>query len=99
MRRILTLLFTLTVFSIAASSQNSSKYNFSLVHKLKEQRLQNRDIALLVQGDVNEIKSKTEEIGGLFKYSIGNIASIKISISKINQIASLKSVTRIEDHG
>ncbi len=98
MKRIIALLFTLTFFSTLVSSQNSSKLNFSLQRKLKATRLISREIALFVQGDVKEIRRKTEEVGGRFKYSAGNIAAINIRLDQVNEIAGLKSVVRIENN-
>lgn len=98
MKRIITLLFALTFFSTLVSSQKISKLSFSLQKKLKQTRLAEREIALFVEGDIKEIRKKTEEAGGLFKYSSGNIAAINIRLSKVQEIADLKSVVRIESN-
>ena len=51
-----------------------------------------------VEGDIKEIRQKTEEAGGLFKYSTGNIAAINIRLDKVQELADLKSVIRIENN-
>ncbi len=100
MKRIIALLFTLTFFSSLAFSQKSSKFNFSLTRRLKNERLLSKEISLLVQGDVKEIKRKTEELGGVFKYSIaGIIAAVQLPLNKVHALAELNSVVRIEDNG
>ena len=98
MKQIMSFILVMTFFPLMASSQNNSKFNFSLERKLRDPQLNNRMIALFVQGDVKAIKLKTEELGGLFKYSTGSIAAINISLDKVNEIAALKSVVRIENN-
>ncbi len=97
MKRIITLLLTLTFFSGNIFSQQVSKLNFSLSRKVKDAKLQEKEISLFVKGDEKEIREKTEALGGFYKYSVGGIAAIRIPISKVNEIANLKSVVRIED--
>src|SRR5690349_19713681 len=56
------------------------------------------EIAVFVKGDIGEIKRKTEEVGGTFKYSAGDIAAIRIPLGKITELAALPSVRRIENN-
>ena len=97
-KQILSFVVAFTFFPLLAISQNDSKFNFSLQRKLKDPMTNNKEIAIFVQGDVKEIKVKTEEAGGFFKYSTGNIAAINIRLDKINELAALKSVARIENN-
>ncbi len=96
MKRISTLLFTLAVFSTSLFSQSLSKFNFALTRMMKKEALQNKEIAVLVRGNIQEIKQKTEELGGVFKYSAGDIAAIRLPLNKVKEIANLKSVQRME---
>ena len=53
---------------------------------------------LLVSGDSDVAKAKVEELGGYYKYSIGNIHSIGIPMDKIADLAVTEGVGRIEYH-
>lgn len=99
MKQIITLLFSITFFSSALFSQPVSKFNFSLARKMNDERLSSKEISLFVQGNVDEIKQKTEELGGFFKYAVAGISAIRIPLNKVNEIAALKSVVRVEDNG
>ncbi|MCX6292370.1 MAG: S8 family serine peptidase [Bacteroidetes bacterium] len=98
MKRIITLLFSVTIFSAWTFAQPASKFNFSLALKLKNENIQNSEIAVFVQGDVNAIREKTAELGGVFKYSAGNIAAIRLPLNKVKSLSNLASVTRIENY-
>lgn len=74
------------------------KYNFSLARKLQDESLQSKEIAVFVKGNIEEIYKKTLELNGTYKYSAGNIAAIRIPLSKIPKLAALPSVERIEDN-
>jgi hypothetical protein len=42
-----------------------------------------KEIALFVEGDIEEIFTLTSQAGGTYKYSAGNIAAIRIPIHRI----------------
>jgi subtilisin family serine protease len=96
-KRILFSLFSLS-FSLAFAQQ--TKISLSLREKMElSARTSNSfHIGLFVKGNIDEIKGKTEEIGGIFKYAAGDIAAIQIPIDKVSEIASINSVVRIEDN-
>src|ERR1700692_1063531 len=94
--------FLFFIFCLAVSAQTlnsklqtpNSKLNFSLQKLLRENdRTQNisSEIAVFVKGNINEIKKKTEEIGGVFKYSAGDIAAIRLPLGRVMDIAALPS--------
>lgn len=91
-------LFFLLCFSVNISAQNSVKMNFDLQKKLTNARHSDFEIALFVKGNIEEIKKETESLGGVFKYAAGDIAAIRIHISKINQLANIGSIVRIESN-
>jgi subtilisin family serine protease len=92
------LFFALLSYSSGISAQ-SSKISFSLQRKMAEaKRTVNYDISIFVKGNPEEIKAKTLEVGGYFKYAVTNIAAIRIPINRVNDIASIASVSRIEDN-
>jgi len=93
----LSLLFLLC-FIMNSSAQNSAKLNFDLQKKLANARHADYEIALFVKGNIEDIRRETESLGGFFKYAAGDIAAIRISISKIQQLANVGSIVRIESN-
>ncbi len=77
---------------------HSSKMNSGLKRKLKTGNNEEREISVLVKGNVDIIRSKTIELGGVFKNSAGDIASIRIPMGKIEQLAKVAEVQRIESN-
>jgi subtilisin family serine protease len=91
------ILLILAVISFSGYAQKV-KMNFSLQQKLSVSRSSDREISLFVKGDLNIIRTKTEELGGIFKYAAGPIASIRLPLSKINALASYAEITSIESN-
>ncbi len=102
------LLVLAVVFSINANAQNAiapqlqnkkahpSKMNFGLKRKLIDNSIDTREISVLVKGNIDAIKAKTISLGGVFKNSSGDIASIRIPLNKIEELAGIAEVQRIE---
>jgi len=97
----------LTVSAIAQNSftnestkvkEQSAKMNFGLKRKIKAENNDSREISVLVKGNVDVIKAKTIELGGVFKNSAGDIASIRIPLNKIDILAKVADVQRIESN-
>jgi subtilisin family serine protease len=85
------------LFSLSLFAQ--SKISLSLLNRLENSsRAADSKISVLVKGNIDEIKAKTEQIGGIFKYSADSIANIQIPLDKVGAIADLASVSRIEDN-
>jgi subtilisin family serine protease len=61
-------------------------------------RLANHEIALFVQGNIEDIRSATARVGGVFKYHTGEIAAIRIPMSGILELASVAGIRRIESN-
>ena len=79
------------------------KLSSSLIRKLNpstphEESLLQKEIALFVKGNVDFIREKTEELHGVFKYSAGDIAAIRIPLNRVSELASFPSIERIEDN-
>lgn len=70
--------------------------NYSLYKKITDASRQDYEIALFIKGDVEQIKSETENLGGTFKYAAGDIAVVKIPIASVNELASKDFISRIE---
>src|SRR5258708_1555602 len=89
--------FLLMLVSISAVAQKV-KMNLLAQERIANGRMADREISLFVKGDINVIRKKTEELGGVFKYNAGDIAAIRIHISKITALAAVAEVTRIESN-
>lgn len=74
-----------------------SKMNFDLQRKMQNITAE-REIAVFVKGNMEDIKRQTEQLGGVFKYAAGDIAAIRLPISKLDQLASTATITRIESN-
>lgn len=94
MKKLLSIIVVL-ILVLSAAGQ-TSKMNFSLNRKLQDvSRLQD-EIAVFVKGDVEKIKAQTRLLGGVFKYSAGDIAAVRIPLSAVPLLAAKDYVTRIE---
>src|ERR1700722_12281483 len=93
-------LFTIMLASFAAMSQAPTKFDMYLAQK-QAALLQNRIdgsvvIEVLVQGNIEGIKELVQKSKGIFKYSYGNIAAIRIPLSSLSAFYLSKSVIRME---
>jgi subtilisin family serine protease len=107
--KILSVGFLLIVYCLALNAQTintkhqtpNSKLNFSLQNLLRESDAKQNassEIAVFVKGNIDDIKKKTEEVGGVFKYTAGDIAAIRLPLGKVMDVASLPSVSRVENN-
>lgn len=85
------------IISINAQSQNA-KMNFGLKRKLIEKGTSEREISVLVKGNVDIIRAKTIALGGVFKNFAGDIASIRLPLNKIGELGKIAEVQRIESN-
>src|SRR2546423_1658088 len=97
MKKIICLLFTLFILiNFHSFSQERSKMNFGAALAAHNSAMQENKIDLLVQGNVPEIIRSTEELGGSFRYSAGNIVSIELKAKNIFLLVEKPFVKRIE---
>lgn len=89
------LIFTLC-FSAFTASIAQSKMNFALAKKVQETQNTDQIVDVFVQGDMEVVKELVTSIGGIFKFSTGNIASVSITIQQLATIITNKAVRRIE---
>src|SRR5258706_3618176 len=78
------------------SAQGQTKMNFSLNRKLQNSSRLQDEIAVFVKGDVEKIKTLIQQLGGVFKYSAGAIAAVRMPLSAVPVLASKNYVSRIE---
>jgi gliding motility-associated-like protein len=83
--------------ALAFTTVAQSKMNFALARKaLTIETDKDENVCVLIQGDVQQIKMLVKSVGGHFKYSTGNIASVSISINQLSKVISHKAIKRIE---
>src|SRR4030095_16293928 len=88
------------VYAVASGqAPNQSKLNLHLAQMVSNEQMQQKQVNLLVQGDIGEIRKMTQTWGGTFRYAIGNIATIRIPVSAVPEFAASKKVNRIESPG
>lgn len=93
MRKKLYIFYLLIILSMNSIAQ--SKMNFALAKKSQSPgSLELIDV--FVKGDISTIKLLTANINGVFKYSAGDIAAIRIPTSNITTFISNKNILRIE---
>lgn len=90
------LVFALIFISITVHGQNH-KLNLGLASMMRDPGMQQKQVHLLLQGDVEQIRILTESNGGLFRYAVGNIATVRVPLSAIPVIAASPAVLRLEN--
>lgn len=95
LKHLLTLFFIFSAIQFSVA-QGGEKLNLSLYKMLNDTEMQSKQLNLLVQGDVAFIRNFTETHSGLFRYSVADIATIKIPVSAIRNLAASPLVKRIE---
>ncbi|MCH2045065.1 MAG: S8 family peptidase [Saprospiraceae bacterium] len=82
-----------------ANAQKESKLNVDLYLRLMEIPIAERpqtEIPLLLRGDIPKIKALVSEKGGLFKYSAGSIAAVRLSAQQILDYTQKSYIYRME---
>ena len=90
------LLLLFIAFQYHVSGQHA-RMNFDLQRKMLS-ATDDKEIAVFVQGDIKTIKEQTERLGGVFKYAAGDIAAIRIHMSKLTELSRISSIRRIESN-
>ncbi len=101
MKKIITSTLLALVAFAAANAQGtltiqSSKYPFSVYKKIHDAAAQNDLISLLVKGNVESVAATVAALGGVYKYSTGDISSVRIPANKINELAAKPFVQRMD---
>lgn len=95
MRSKIKLLLLLLLVGQQGFSQRA-KLNPSLSRAVMSQPGSSQIISLLVQGDPSIVQEKTKSLGGVFKFSINNRASISLPLNKVIALSQADGITRIE---
>ncbi len=78
-----------------ALAQSTTNLDLYLQGVVANPEMQTTDIHLFVQGDVNRIQSRTEALGGVFKYRFRNYAAILLPVPALPQLADEPYVSRV----
>jgi subtilisin family serine protease len=90
----LLILFTL----LLGYASGQAKLNLSLMRKLADDKLGNEPISVFILGDPSVIQEAVTQGGGTVKFFAGRIASCKIPLKKIKDLALLPGILQIEDN-
>jgi len=99
MKNVLLVVLIVTSIIQVSDAQDHRKLDMQLYKMMVDPEIQQKQINLLVEGDVDAIRTMTENHGGLFRYSVGNIATIKIPVSAIINFSESNKINRIENPG
>lgn len=91
------LIVFLTVISV--NGQNFEKLNMSLVQLVNNVDLQQKQVNVLVKGDIATIMQLTEANSGIFRYHYGNIAEIKIPVYALPLFSASARIDQIQSPG
>src|SRR5215217_4447165 len=95
MRSKIKFLSALFLLSTHAFSQRA-QLNPSLWRAINEDQVSSEMVSLLAKGDVSIIEQSVKELGGRFKYYVGDIASVSLSLNEVNALAQISGIERIE---
>jgi len=84
------LLFLLS-FGMYTSAQNSTKYGFELREYVKTAEV-NENVPLLVEGDEQQIKQLTEQLGGTVRLQFESLFSLEIPAQNVSVFAESAAV-------
>ncbi len=96
MKNILTGFLLLCSTFVAAQANYGHKLNLSLANLIADEQSQFKEVNLLVQGSLSEIRELTELHSGIYRYAVGNIATVRIPVSAIPAFAASQQISRIE---
>ncbi len=93
------ILFILLICCSTGVYAQQNKINFLLKSALVNPANQNKDLSIIVRGNVIEIKKEVLVLGGTTGLSSGNIVQVKLPVSSITTFSMNKSVQSIEYSG
>jgi subtilisin family serine protease len=87
----------LPAFALLSSLLSAqSKMNFDLARKIKEQPASSQPIDVFVKGNTETVKQLCSASGGTFRYSSGNISTVRIPVSAVKIFEASAAIQRIE---
>ncbi len=95
------LIFIIITLASVTNGQVERKFSPSNAKRIQIQTNPEDLVSVFVKGDLETIVQLTNDLGGIFKYSSGDIASIKIPqkyIAKLSQNHAIKQMELINSH-
>ena len=89
--------FFLFVLAGLTTAQTTTKLDLRTYKRLSNGEVQNKNMHLLVKGNITRIKQLAEQYGGRFKYGYKSIASIEIPEKNLIAFSNEYSVEQIEN--
>jgi len=77
-------------------SQGQQKLNFRIASLLANPQTRTMSVNALVEGDVHAISQFTTTHQGVFRYSSGNIATVKLPVTELQLLSQMGYTRRIE---
>ena len=90
-------LLSIFIFPATSHAGVDHKISISLQKRIEANQRSAEMIAVLVKGDLEKIKVNIQALGGIYKYGYGRIASVKIPLSNVKELALEKSTSYIDD--
>ncbi len=78
---------------------DGQKLNLQLALMIADPQMQHKQVNILVQGSLPLIRQLTENHDGVFRYSVGNIATVKVPVAALPFLAAAEGILRIESPG
>ncbi len=95
MKKFYSLLFMF--ISLAAAAQERTKLDLRTYTMLKQGKVEQPSLGMLVEGDVQKIEELTKRYNGVFKYSYGNVSALEMPTENLLAFATEEAVQSIEN--
>lgn len=80
-----------------AVTTNHPKLDLRLYKRLREGKIEDKNMPLLVKGDMNKIQTLTEKLGGVYKYGYNNISSVEVPEKNLLSFSQSEAIEKIEN--
>jgi subtilisin family serine protease len=97
MKRLLSLLTIVSIFSMELTAQSTTKLDLRLWNRLQKGEVRNVNLPLLVRGKASAVQQLTEQYGGLYKYGYGDISSVEIPEKNVLKFAEATAIRKVEN--
>jgi subtilisin family serine protease len=99
MKKLVGVLILSILLSQNTLAQDGRKLNLTLAKMMSDPNMRERQVNLLVQGDVAAITDFAISRGGILRYAHGDIATVKLPVSAVHDLSIQPFASRIEMPG
>jgi subtilisin family serine protease len=96
MKKIVTLSLALFITATFTFAQQDNKLTLNLHHAIKNSPDANSTITVLVKGNLAEVKNYLRNNNGSVRYSAGDISSVTLPLSRLEELSSKSFVSAID---